>query len=294
MARENASLCPSCGKPVAADTSVCACGMILRLDLLRHEAPADPLPGAEAPAADREFHGQLTGRFDPVQSMSEINLGSATPQPVPDADIFAMDLAPLELYVLSKIDGRRGGRELIKVTGLRQVELSVVLMKLLRAGGISMQKASLAEAAADSGEWHLPTPGERMSKRAKDEVALYREHKKRGGVTTASLHLKKAVAYEASPALVRELERHYETAVSRCDGFYKEARRLLTQGRGDEVKAVLTKATLEFPGEAGFWNLLAVWAVTHAHDKRAARDYLGRAVQLDPDNEAYRTNLAKL
>ena len=56
----------------------------------------------------------------------------------------------------------------------------------------------------------------------------------------------------------------------------------------------LAQATARFPGEAGFYNLMAVVAIADGNDLRAAKDHLSRAVQLDPDSETYRKNLADL
>lgn len=56
----------------------------------------------------------------------------------------------------------------------------------------------------------------------------------------------------------------------------------------------LRKAIVEFPGEAGFFNLLAIAVMGDNRDRSAAKDLLHKAIQLDPANPVYKANLRRL
>ena len=72
------------------------------------------------------------------------------------------------------------------------------------------------------------------------------------------MHLKRAVATEPSSEYVQALDEHLATMGARCEKLYRRARTPLARGQPFEAIRALQKAVLEFPGEAGFYNLLAI------------------------------------
>ncbi len=301
-------LCQSCNRVPTMGKWVCQCGNILNLDVLRHDKPSDRLPGvtdqlvAQAkeltPTGKLGKQDQVTLKFDPVHGLSELFMGRVVPTRKPDVDVFARDLSPLELYLYSKIDGQRSAAELSALVGLKQVELGVLLLTLMRTDAVAtVAKVSVTTVSGEGSMWGQVVTAQ-MRKAATDNAQQYYEtFKKRrdtGDIDGATLHLKKAVAAMPAEEYIKALEEHLAKAVRQCDEVYRTARGALTQGKPEEAVTALEKAIVKFPREAGFYNLLAIAIMASTKSTSRAVAYLQRACEIDPFNAAYAANLRRL
>ena len=300
--------CPACQRVLVSGKWVCQCGNILKLDVLRHQKPADRLPGVGevpgspagnlTPTGKLGQHEQVTLKFDPVHGLSELFMGRVMPVSRPDVDIFALDLSPLELYLYSKVDGRRSAAELATAVGLKQVELGVLLLTLLRTEAITTTaKVSVSTVTGEGSSWTADVTTKMRAatiKGAEKQFEMFVKRRDTGDVDGAALHLKKAVAAEPAAQYVEALEEYLEKVVRKCDEIYAAARGALTQGNPAAAIEILERGIRTFGGEAGFHNLLAI--ATMALDKNTAKaiSHLKRACHLDPLNVTYAANLKKL
>jgi len=290
--------CPKCGQAVPAGKWVCRCGQIIQLDILRHQRPADRLvfdgdlsadEDGDTPTNRIEPENQSTVRFDPIEALGELFMGRVIARPSDGAAGLLAGLNPIEIFVLSLIDGKRSAAEIIEQSRLKKVELSVILLNLLRSGSITTDAAITVETQGGAAEW-----GGSAVEYQRHELDRYEQSLEGGDVTSATFHLKRSVALRPDPKIVETLVRHLDTVFKDCDAFYNTARYHLSMDETARAIEVLERAIEEFPGEAGFLNLLAVTIVKHNGDKQDARRYLERAIALDPNNDVYSQNISRL
>lgn len=276
------------------------------MDVLRHDAPADALDSSFFDEATDEFRvppdpmdaenfesaDKRTERFDPIEAIADLASGHSTLVST-GIDLADLHLSPIELFFLCKLQQSDDLGELKRLTGLKQVELSVVLLNLVRAGALKTLSKASAWSSSGAADWRVDTEQQRRID-AEQEFARYELSLESGDVHAASLHLKRSLALHAKEATVEALRRHMNTFVTACNRFYEQSRRLVAQRRASEAVEVLEAALREFPGEAGFHNLLSMAVLQASGDTNRAHALLNRAVKLDPLNKTYAANLRRL
>jgi hypothetical protein len=303
--------CSACDAPNKRGKWICQCGNILDLGILRHEKPADRLPENAAnrsPLTNREkemtptgklnAQQQMTVKFDPVHGMSEIFMGRVMPVVNDQVDLFSFNLAPLEMYLCSKISGKRSADELSKVTGLGQVELGVLLMTLLRTGAVTtVAKVSVTTVVGEGALWgggQTKNLSRAAADSARNSFNEFRRRRSTGNIDGAALSLKKALAVAPTKEYAEALQELMTTSARRCADVYERARWVIRQGSPKAAVPILECGLAEFPKEAGFYNLLAVAVMGSEKNTKRAIDLFRRACEIDPDNLTYLDNLERL
>ncbi len=270
-----AGKCPGCREPYFDDQLECdRCGLLLNAN-----APTD---NTEASIV-RALLSQPSG-LHRVHSLAQVHdaptrVGFAvevhddhTPEVAASLEI-ARSLSEFEAFMVSFIDGRMTVGQLSEASGLQAIEVRSVISSLTDRRVVRLREPPPPPPAIPLNTPPVPRP-DGLKARPRPPPPIVKQESPR-----------------ASPG---PLQPRHLSSQAQLENSLQAALALERRGEIDGAISVLRTAISRSPNPAPLYNRLALVVLNQRKDTREAEALLQKAIELEPENAVFQTNLIKV
>ncbi len=293
---ENTRPCPSCRTLVGEEQVEChQCGLLLAVG---------PFTGTRESSLVRALitedstgHHQIPEARETVTTPGfVVPMDDRTvPALLADLDTARRRLSPFEAFVVACVDGQSTVADLVRLSGVAEIELQSVLASLAERGLVELRPGDAA-----------PAPD-----RAQTEPALPVTEPQPAGADPPPKLLPptpqpppracpQALTVPSSPARGAQISPVIRVPLdpaprqSPVENVLQRAVLLERRGDVDGAITVLKNAIARNRDPAPLYNRLALVVLNQKHDYAQAEELLRKALELQPGNEVYKKNLMKV
>lgn len=272
-----AGKCPGCREMYFDDQLECdRCGLLLNAN-----APTDNTEASivrallSQPSGLHRVHSLAQVHDAPtrVGFPVEVNVDQ-TPELSASLEI-ARTLSEFEAFMVSFIDGRMTVGQLSEASGLQAIEVSSVISSLVDRRVLRLREPPPPPPAIPLNTPPVPRPGGlRARPAARPPPPIVKQE-----------------APRASPG---PLQPRHLSAQAQMENSLQAALGLERRGQIDGAISVLRTAISRSPNPAQLYNRLALVVLNQRKDTREAEALLQKAIDLEPENAVFQTNLIKV